>query len=175
MRLHFTPDYVTAGPSCGIPQRAPHGEASAPFATDKGARVYLTSDNISEQVDALAAAMFAMPEAQIAIRPEHLFSDGVYSRTVRLAAGTVSVGYRHKQAHICIVSQGRCRVVTDDDDREIDAPAIFTVPVGARNCVHAITNTVWSTIHAISNGMRDVAEIETMLVGHPVKMIGKLP
>ena len=126
--------------------------------------MYLAPETISKQVDALAASMFAAPDAQISVHPEHLFSDGVYGRTVRLDAGTIAVGHRHKQAHICIISAGHCRVITDEGGREVKAPAVFAVPVGARNCVQAITDTVWTTVHAVPNACRDVDAIERMLV-----------
>ena len=164
MRLQFTPDYVTPCPSGGSPSRTPLMEASAPLDLAEVAGVYLTPDNISAKVDALATAMHAMLEAQVHIEPRHIFSDGLYGREVFLPAGTVAVGHRHKQAHICIVSAGKCLVVAEDGTTEVEAPATFIVPVGRRNCVHAITDTVWTTVHAVSSAVRDVATIETMLV-----------
>ena len=164
MRLHFTPDYVTLAPSVGNMARTPLLEASAPLDLTEVAGVYLTPDNISAQVDALASAMHAMPEAQVHIEPRHIFSDGLYGREVRLPAGTVAVGHRHKQAHICIISEGRCLVVAEEGTQEVEAPATFVVPVGRRNCVHAITDTVWTTVHAVPNDTRDVEAIEALLV-----------
>lgn len=164
MTLHFTPDYVTVRPSAVDMVRAPLLEASAPLDFSEVAGVYLTPDNISAQVDALASAMHAMPEAQVHIEPRHIFSDGLYGREVRLPAGTVAVGHRHKQAHICIISAGKCLVVAEDGTTEIEAPATFVVPVGRRNCVHAITDTVWTTVHAVPNEARDVEAIEALLV-----------
>lgn len=164
MTLHFTPDYVTVRPSAVDTVRAPLLEASAPLDFSEVAGVYLTPDNISAQVDALASAMHAMPEAQVHIEPRHVFSDGLYGREVRLPAGTVAVGHRHKQAHICIISAGKCLVVAEDGTTEVEAPATFVVPVGRRNCVHAITETVWTTVHAVPNDARDVEAIEALLV-----------
>ena len=164
MTLHFTPDYVTVRPSAGNMARTPLMEASAPLDFSEVAGVYLTPDNISAQVDALASAMHAMPEAQVHIEPRHIFSDGLYGREVRMPAGTIAVGHRHKQAHICIISAGKCLVVAEDGTTEVEAPATFVVPVGRRNCVHAITDTVWTTVHAVPNDARDVEAIEAMLV-----------
>lgn len=161
MMLHFTPEYVTPSPS--DTSRTPLMEASAPLDLAEVAGVYLTPESISAQVDALATAMHAMPDAQVQIAPRHIFSDGLYGREVRMPAGTIAVGHRHKQAHICIISEGRCLVVAEDGTQEVEAPATFVVPVGRRNCVHAITETVWTTIHAVPNDMRDVAEIEAAL------------
>jgi hypothetical protein len=161
--LQFTPDWVTASHS--DTSRTPPPEASAPLDLAEVAGVYLTPESISAQVDALASCMHAMPDVQVHIEPRHIFSDGLYGREVRMPAGTIAVGYRHKQAHICIISEGRCLVVAEDGTHEVEAPATFVVPVGRRNCVHAITDTVWTTIHAVPNDMRDIAEIEMKLVG----------
>jgi quercetin dioxygenase-like cupin family protein len=169
MRLNFTPEWVT--PFGSDTSRTPLLEASAPLAPLEGAGVFLTPDIISAQVDALASAMLSMPDAQVQIAPRHIFSDGLYGREVRMPAGTIAVGHRHKQAHICIISEGRCLVVAEDGTQEVEAPATFTVPVGRRNCVHAITETVWTTIHAVPNDMRDVADIEMMLVGTTIPAI----
>ena len=151
-------------PSDGLPARVPHLEASDPLSIAEAIGVDLTPQRIRERVDSLAASMFAMPERQVHIEPDHIFTDGLYVREVRMPAGTVAVGLRHKQAHVCIVSAGRCLVVAEDGVKEVEAPSTFVVPVGRRNCVHAITETVWTTVHAVPNDVRDVAAIEASLV-----------
>jgi hypothetical protein len=55
-------------------------------------------------------------------------------------------------------------VVAEEGTQEVEAPATFVVPVGRRNCVHAITDTVWTTVHAVPNDTRDVEAIEALLV-----------
>ena len=97
---------------------------------------------------ALQSRMLAMPEHQIAIPPRHTFAHGLYAREVTLPAGSTAIGFRHAQEHICIISQGRVQVVTEDGAEEIAAPATLVVPAGRKNCVHAIEETVWTTIHA---------------------------
>lgn len=131
----------------------------------------LASNSITAQVDALAAAMFAAPDLQVELEPVHDFADGLYSRTLTLPAGSIAVGHWHKQEHVCIVSQGVCEVVTEQGGRELTAPAVFVVPAGRRNCVRAITETTWTTVHAVPNECRDIDQIEAMLVDKP-RMIG---
>lgn len=100
--------------------------------------------------------------ARIVIEPRHHFAAGLYVREVTLPAGATAVGYRHRQEHVCIISQGRVLVITEDGREEIAAPHTMIVPAGRKNCVHALEETVWTTVHAAES--RDVAELERLLV-----------
>ena len=103
---------------------------------------------LETSITALQAQMLAMPEHQIAIPPRHTFAHGLYAREVTLPEGSTAIGFRHAQEHICIISKGRVQVVTDEGVQEIAAPATLVVPAGRKNCVHALEETVWTTIHA---------------------------
>lgn len=114
------------------------------------------------RVSALEGAMHALPDnVKLAIEPVHRFAQGLYAREVTLPAGSVAVGHQHTQEHICIISKGIVRVVSDDGTREIAAPATMIMPAGTKNCVYALTDTVWTTIHATE--LTDVAEIEAVM------------
>ena len=105
----------------------------------------------------LQARMLAMSEHQIAIPPRHTFAQGLYAREVTLPEGSTAIGFRHAQEHICIISKGRVQVVTEDGVQEIAAPATLVVPAGRKNCVHALEETVWTTIHASDAATPDEA------------------
>ena len=49
------------------------------------------------------------------------------------------------------------QVVTEDGVQEIAAPATLVVPAGRKNCVHALEETVWTTIHASDAATPDEA------------------
>ena len=106
--------------------------------------------------------MLAMPEHQIVIEPVHRFAHGLYAREVTLPAGSTATGMIHGQEHICIISKGRALVVTDDGAQEYAAPATLIVPRGRKNCVHALEETVWTTIHATR--AKSVADAEATLI-----------
>jgi quercetin dioxygenase-like cupin family protein len=113
---------------------------------------------VRERIAALETAMKDSPLA-VHIEPTHRFAEGLYSREVTLPAGCIAVGHIHAQEHICIVSKGLCEVVTEGGGaRVLSAPATLVVPRGTKNCVRAIEETVWVTVHATT--LRDVAEIE---------------
>ena len=112
---------------------------------------------MDERVLALQSRMLAMPDHQIVIEPRHYFAHGLYAREVTLPEGSTAIGYRHAQEHICIISQGRVKVVSEDGVREIAAPATMIIPAGRKNCVHALEETVWTTVHASDAATPDEA------------------
>lgn len=116
---------------------------------------------LGERVALLEAAMLGSPD-KIVIEPRHFFAFGLYGREVILPAGATAIGYRHKQEHLCVISQGRVLITSDDGVTEISAPHTMVVPAGRKNCVHAVEETVWTTVHATE--IRDIAELEALLV-----------
>lgn len=122
-----------------------------------------------ENIDALEVAMLDHP-ARIQIDPRHSFAQGLYVREVTLPAGSTAIGYRHRQEHVCIISKGRAIVITEDGREEVEAPRTMIVPAGRKNCVHALEEVVWSTIHAAVS--RDVAELELSLVECDAPLLG---
>lgn len=112
---------------------------------------------MDEMVLALQGRMLAMPDHQIVIEPRHHFAQGLYAREVTLPEGSTAIGYRHAQEHICIISQGRVQVVSEAGVVEIAAPATLVIPAGRKNCVHALEETVWTTIHASDAATPDQA------------------
>lgn len=115
----------------------------------------------------LEGRMLAMPEHQIVIEPVHCFAQGLYAREVTLPAGCTATGHIHGQEHICIISKGRVLVVTDEGAREFAAPATMIVPAGRKNCVHALEETVWTTIHATEARTPEEAEAMLILPDYP--------
>jgi quercetin dioxygenase-like cupin family protein len=113
---------------------------------------------VRQNIAALEAAMLGSP-ALVHIEPVHRFAEGLYSREVTLPAGCIAVGHIHAQEHICVISKGRVEVITEGGGaRVLEAPATMIVPRGTKNCVRALEETVWTTVHATT--LRDVAEIE---------------
>lgn len=115
----------------------------------------------ADRILALEAELRKHPD-RIEIPPRHLFAHGLYVREVTLPAGSTAIGHRHKQEHVCIISKGRVLVITEQGREEIAAPCTMLVPAGRKNAVHALEETVWTTVHATDN--RDVAELERLLV-----------
>ena len=90
-----------------------------------------------------------MQELDPVILPlKHHFADGIYAREMFLPAGALITGAVHKTKHMCILSQGRVRVATDDGPVELVAPATLIAYPGAKRAIYALEDSVWTNIHA---------------------------
>lgn len=107
-----------------------------------------------DQIYRLEAALRSMPQTDCPVR--NLFAAGLYMREMTLPAGTVIVGAVHKTEHVTIISKGRVQVVRPDGMEEFTAPATFVSQPGAKNAVHVIEDSVWTTIHANPGDERDI-------------------
>lgn len=109
-------------------------------------------DKILELEDKIAA----MP--QIEGKVDHLFSDGLYARTLYIPAGAVLTGKVHKRDHINFLMKGTIRVMTDEGMKLLEAPQIISSKKGIKRAGFAITDTEWTTVHATT--ATDVATVE---------------
>ncbi len=119
-----------------------------------------TPTEIRESVTALAEQMASLPQVDVPVI--HEFLDGIYVRTVKMAAGSIIVGKIHKQEHIAIISKGRATVLTEHGVLEIEAPYVFKSPPGARRALRIHEDMVWSTIHRTDH--TDLRDIEEQLI-----------
>ncbi len=109
------------------------------------------------------------PRAQ----PENILIPGIYVRKLVMKAGTVVVGLRHAQEHVCIISQGRATVSTEGGTQEIHAPMHFVSPAGTKRCVHVHEDMVWTTIHRTDK--TDIREIEAEItLAEPARAVARL-
>lgn len=122
---------------------------------------------IRGRIASLEAAMFQEP--QVAIETSHVFADGLYAREIVIPAGTLLTGKIHGFEHINIVSKGSISVVTEHGARRISAPCTFVAQPGTKRLGYAHEDTVWTTIHALPNDVRDPDEAEALLIlpAHP--------
>lgn len=94
---------------------------------------------------------------------QHHFAPGAYGREMTIPAGLVVVGKIHKHAHINVISKGRVQVFTEQDGvLELAAPCTFVSSPGTKRVVHALEETVWTTVHVTYK--TDLAEIEREVI-----------
>jgi hypothetical protein len=106
-------------------------------------------------------------DASIALKKDscplqHVFAPGVYMRQIHIAAGMMVIGAIHKYAHGNVLAQGKCWVVTEYGGEELCAPLTFTSEPGTKRLVYALTDVVWTTVHATD--MTDPEEIERDII-----------
>lgn len=102
---------------------------------------------------ALEAAMKAMGDAkpgelgQITIPIEHHFAPGIYLREMRMPQGSTVVGMIHKTEHLSFMSKGKILLVTEDFKSVVEAPTVIHSMPGAKRVLHALEDSVWTTVH----------------------------
>jgi hypothetical protein len=103
-----------------------------------------------------------LEQPQVEIQPTHYFADGIYAREIVIPAGTLLTGKIHKTRHLNIISQGRIAVVTESGRTIIDAPYTFVAEAGTKRVGIALTDCVWTTIHASDE--TDLDKLEAQLI-----------
>lgn len=102
-------------------------------------------------------------QPQATLRTDSHFSDGLYARTIHIPAGTILTGKIHLRAHLNIISMGTILVKTDAGDVEITAPAVINSEPGTKRLGYALTDCVWTTIHASDAATAEAAEDELVV------------
>ena len=78
----------------------------------------------------------------------HRFTPGLYTREVRVPAGSMCVGAIHKTEHISIFLEGKMLVPTDDGGSvEITAPMVEVAQPGTKRVGLALEEVRWLTVH----------------------------
>lgn len=109
----------------------------------------------TNKVYELEREIMKMPQVDCPIR--EFFADGLYIREMTIPAGTVATGALHKKGHANIITKGHFIVHTKDGAFEYEAPQTIISTDNTKKAVYAITETVWSSIHATDK--TDTAEI----------------
>jgi hypothetical protein len=104
---------------------------------------------------------------QVECKLDHVFSDGLYARSMHIPGGTVLTGKVHKRDHINFLLQGTIRVMTDDGMKELTAPQVIPSKKGIKRAGFAITDVIWTTVHATDATEVEAAEDELVEDGRP--------
>jgi hypothetical protein len=98
----------------------------------------------------------------IELETRHHFSDGLYARELFIPAGVCLVGALHKTRHLYTVVQGKCRVSTQFENIEIEAPFMGETIPDTKRVIYAETDCVWITYHPTE--LTSVEEIEKAIL-----------
>lgn len=78
----------------------------------------------------------------------HIFTPGLYCRTIFMPAGTILTSRIHLFEHPFVISAGVVAVRDDDGEwKTFRAPHIGVTKPGTRRVLKIIEDTVWSTFH----------------------------
>ena len=120
-------------------------------------------EEATESMDKVELAITKSPPVDIPT--EHLFTPGLYARTIRIKAGTLFTSMAHKTEHPFVISQGVIMVRSHvEGDNIYEAPHIGVTMPGTRRVLFAETNVVWTTFHATKE--TDVEKICLEILDH---------
>jgi hypothetical protein len=102
-----------------------------------------------ERIDELEVAMMQSGKLVDIGEPDHVFSKGLYSRTIAMLAGDLVTSMVHKEEHQYVVLSGIALVKMGEEKWErIIAPSKGITPKGTRRVVAIEKDCIWMTIHA---------------------------
>lgn len=107
----------------------------------------------------LQAAMQTQPQAELPV--EHTFLPGQYVRTLRMPAGCLVVGKRHRHRHLLIVT-GHVTVRTGRGMVELQGTHIIDSLPGMKRAIYAHADSVLITTHLTDE--TDLEKIEAFVI-----------
>lgn len=87
-------------------------------------------------------------EVQIDLPVEHIFSAGVYMRSIKIPAGVLIMGKRHRGATCNILMSGKLALYVGEDQppKIIEGPMIFTSPPMTKKFAYCIEEAVFANV-----------------------------
>lgn len=117
---------------------------------------------VTKQDDIYKLQSLMLKGDTIELETRHHFSDGLYARELFIPAGVCLVGALHKTKHLYTVVKGKCRVSSQFENLEIEAPFMGETIPQTKRVIYAVTDCVWITYHPTD--LTDVKEIEKALL-----------
>jgi hypothetical protein len=94
---------------------------------------------------------------------KHHFAHGTYVRELEIPAGVVLTGKIHRYSCTNMLIKGRVKVVSDEGEIVIIAPAIFKTGPDVKKAIAAIEDSIFINVHPW-NGTDDLDAIESKLI-----------
>lgn len=95
---------------------------------------------------------------------DHVFAPSVYARVMTLPAGMTVVGKIHKYAHICLITHGTVKIVSEFDSGVYSAPRIWISEPGVKRTLHALSDFQMVNILPNPSNTQDLDEIEAAVI-----------
>lgn len=122
----------------------------------------MTSNGITVRDKILELQDNLLKMTQIDCPVKHHFAPDSYGREIFIPAGTLIIGKIHRHAHLNVISQGECYVLTEDGVNHYKAPLTFTSFARTKRVVYAVNDLVWTTCHVTKE--TDLEKIENELI-----------
>lgn len=118
------------------------------------------------KIQALEEAIKADPHSmtQANFDTRHHFVPGVYVRELVIPKDVLLTGKIHKTEHLCILSQGKVSVWTDEGMKTLEAPAIVHSMPGIKRVLYAHEDSTWINVHHNPTDEKDLEKIDEIYV-----------
>ena len=89
----------------------------------------------------------------------HVFTPGLYTRTIFMPAGSLVMSMTHNTRHPFIITTGEVDVISPEGSFTHVAPYMGITQPGTKRLLHVKQDTTWTTFHANENNLTDPDQI----------------
>lgn len=94
----------------------------------------------------------------------HIFTPGIYARTIFMPAGAIVMSMTHKTRHPFVITTGEVDVVSPEGAFTYVAPYMGITQPGTKRFLHVKKDTTWTTFHANPENLTDPDKIGEMIL-----------
>ena len=102
-------------------------------------------------------------EEKVDLPLTHVFTPGLYARTIFMPAGSLVMSMTHNTRHPFIISTGEVDVVSPEESVTHIAPYMGITQPGTKRFLHIKKDTTWTTFHANPENLTDPDQIVEMI------------
>lgn len=125
---------------------APDRDLMAPVSSGESIVAQRIDSPRWQELNRLEQVMAEMPQQLCPLR--HIFTPGLYTRTIFMPAGTMLTSRIHLFEHPFVISKGVVKVRDDEGEwKTFTAPYIGVTKPGTRRVLEIVEDTLWSTFH----------------------------
>lgn len=92
----------------------------------------------------------------------HHFNDGLYTKEMRVPAGSIVMKHTHQHDHQSVLCTGTAIVVVGEKAHKYTGPVVLNIKGGIEHEVFAETDIVWLCQHVTD--ITDESEIDEVLI-----------
>lgn len=97
----------------------------------------------------------------------HIFTPGLYTRTIFMPAGSLIMSMTHNTRHPFVISTGEVDVISSEGSETHIAPYMGITQPGTKRFLHVKQDTTWTTFHANPNNLTDPDQIAGVILKKP--------
>ena len=94
---------------------------------------------------------------------EHFFAPGQYVRQIRIPAGHLILGHKHRNPCLNLMLKGKMIVWMNGLTQVVEAPAMFVSDGGTRKVARVLEDMVFATVHPTNETDVDKLEAELFI------------